>query len=56
MCVFVCSGAMYERDAIRDSDGKAEGRIQRTGEAVLPGRASLLHPLEAFTQEREGQE
>lgn len=56
MCVFLCSGAMHGCDAVRDTDGEAEGGIQRAGETVLPGWASLLHPLEALTQEREGQE
>lgn len=50
------SGAMHECDAVGDADGEAEGRVQRTGETLLPGWAPLLHSLEALTQEREGQE
>lgn len=53
---FAYSGTMHECHAVGDADGEAEGRIQRAGETLLPGWASLLHSLEALTQEWEGQE
>lgn len=50
------SGAVHERHAGGDPDGEAARRLQGPGALLLPGRASLLHPLAALAQEREGQE
>lgn len=56
LSVSVSSGEMYELHADGDPDGEAPRGIQGTGPLLLPGRAQVLHPLEALTQEREGQE
>ena len=47
---------MYELHADGDPDGEAPRRLQGTGALLLSGRTQVLHPLEALTQEREGQE
>ena len=47
---------MHELHADRDPDGEAARRLQGTGALLLPGPTQVLHPLAAFSQEREGQE